>query len=186
MPRVGKIPEKLKWLPTPECSNYHTSALISHVSVGKSFLKILQAVSIGTWTRHVQAGLWKGRTRYIHLDSRRSKRIQKSICFIDYTEVFHCVQFKLKGVQLCDPMDCSTPGLEEKGSTRPTLLGSWDTCGRRRSNSQNQIWNNGQAQNWGKTDRLYNVTPAYLTSRYIMLNTGLGDLTSWNQDSREK
>ena len=81
-----------------ECSNYHTIALISHVS--KVMLKILQArlqQYVNSELPDVQAGFRKGRgTRDQIVNIRRiikkEKEFQKNIyCFIDYTKAFHCV-----------------------------------------------------------------------------------------------
>ena len=82
-----------------ECSNYHTSALISHTS--KVMLKILQA-RFQQYMNHelpdVQARFWKGRgTRdqiaNIHWTIEKAREFQKNIyfCCIDYNKVFDCV-----------------------------------------------------------------------------------------------
>ena len=82
-----------------ECSNYRTSALISHAST--VMLKILQArfqQYVNRELPDVQAGFRKGRgTRdqmaNIHQISRKVKEFQKNIyfCFIDYAKAFDCV-----------------------------------------------------------------------------------------------
>ena len=93
------------FIPTPkkgnakECSNYHTTALISHAS--KVMLKILQARHQQYVNRElpdVQAGFRKGRgTRdqipNIHWIIEKAREFQKSIyfCFIDYAKAFDCV-----------------------------------------------------------------------------------------------
>ena len=82
-----------------ECSNYHTTALISHA--GKVMLKILQVRLQQYMNRElpdVQAGFRKGRgtrdqianTRWI---IEKAREFQKNIyfCFIDYTKAFDCV-----------------------------------------------------------------------------------------------
>ena len=79
-----------------ECSNYHTSALISHAS--KVILKILQArlqQYVNCELPDVQAGFRKGRgTRdqiaNIHWIIKKAKEFQKNIyfCFIDYAKAF--------------------------------------------------------------------------------------------------
>ena len=85
--------------------NYHTIALISHVS--KVMLKILQArlqQCVNWELPGVQAGFRKGRgTRdqiaNIHWIIKKSWEFQKNIyfCFIDYTKAFDCVDHnKLK------------------------------------------------------------------------------------------
>ena len=82
-----------------ECSNYHTTALISHAS--KVMLKILQ-VRLQQYMNHqlpdVQAGFRKGRgTRdqiaNIHWIIKKAREFQKTICFIDYTKAFDCVDY---------------------------------------------------------------------------------------------
>ena len=82
-----------------ECSNYHTTALISHTS--KVMLKILQArlqQYMNLEIRDVQAGFRKGRgtrdqTANIHWIIEKARQFQKNIyfCFIDYTKAFDCV-----------------------------------------------------------------------------------------------
>ena len=82
-----------------ECSNYHTTALISHTS--KVMLKILQ-VRFQQHVNHelpdVQAGFRKGRgTRYqisnICWIINKAREFQKNIyfCFIDYAKAFNCM-----------------------------------------------------------------------------------------------
>ena len=79
-----------------ECSNYHTTALISHAS--KAMLKILQATLqqyVNCELPDVQAEFRKGRgTRNqianIHWIIKKAREFQKNIyfCFIDYTKAF--------------------------------------------------------------------------------------------------
>jgi len=78
-----------------ECSNYHTTALISHTS--KVMLKILQARLHQHMNRElpdVQAGFRKGRgTRNqianIRWIIKKARKFQKNIyCFIDYVKAF--------------------------------------------------------------------------------------------------
>ena len=78
-----------------ECSNYHTIALISHAS--KVTLKVLQArlqQYVNCELPDVQAGFRKGRgtlpTSAGSLKKQESSR-KTSICFIDYTKAFDCV-----------------------------------------------------------------------------------------------
>ena len=82
-----------------ECSNYHTTTLISHSS--KVMLKILQA-RLQQYVNHelpdVQAGFRKGRgTRdqiaNIRWITEKATELQKNIyfCFIDYAKSFDCV-----------------------------------------------------------------------------------------------
>ena len=82
-----------------ECSNYCTTALISHTS--KVMLKILQARLQQYANRElpdVQAGFRKGRgTRdqiaNIRWIIERARKFQKKtyFCFIDYAKAFECV-----------------------------------------------------------------------------------------------
>ena len=85
-----------------ECSNYRTTALISHAS--KAMLKILQA-RLQQYENHelqdVQAGFRKGRgTRdqiaNIHWIIKKAREFQKniSVCFIDYAKAtINCGKF---------------------------------------------------------------------------------------------
>ena len=82
-----------------KCSNYHTIALISHVS--KVMFKILQArlQQYVTWKlSDVQTGFRKGRKARdqiakIHWIIEKAREFQKNIylCFIDYATAFDCV-----------------------------------------------------------------------------------------------
>ena len=97
--------EKAVFIPIPkkgnakECSNYLTTALISHIS--KVMLKILQA-RLHQYVNHefpdVQAEFRKGRgTRdqiaNIHWIMEKAREFQKNIyfCFLDYAKAFDCV-----------------------------------------------------------------------------------------------
>ena len=97
--------EKVSFIPVPkkgnakECSNYRTTALISHAS--KVILKILQA-RLQQYMNHeltdLQAGFRKGRgTRdqiaNIRWIIEKAREFQKNIyfCFIDYTKAFDYV-----------------------------------------------------------------------------------------------
>ena len=76
--------------------------------------KILQA-RLQQYMNHelsyVQAGFRKGKEINIHWIIEKARVFQRNIYFgfIDYTKAFDCVQFSL--VDLCDPMECITPGL---------------------------------------------------------------------------
>ena len=77
-----------------ECSNYSTTALISHAS--KVMLKILQA-RLRQYA-DVQAGFRKGRGTRDHIAKVRwivekARKFQKNIyfCFVDYIKGFGCV-----------------------------------------------------------------------------------------------
>ena len=82
-----------------ECSNYHTIALISHVS--KVMLKILQArlqQYVNCELSDVQAGFRKGRGTMDQIANicwiiEKAREFQKNIyfCFIDYAKAFDCV-----------------------------------------------------------------------------------------------
>ena len=82
-----------------ECLNYHTIALISHIS--KVMLKILQA-RLQQYVNHklpnVQAGFRKGRGTKDQIVNiwwiiEKAREFQKNIdfCFIDYAKAFDCV-----------------------------------------------------------------------------------------------
>ena len=82
-----------------ECSNYRTTALISHAS--KVMLKILQArlqQYVNRELPDVQAGFRKGRgtrdqTANICWIIEKAREFQKNIyfCFMDYAKAFDCV-----------------------------------------------------------------------------------------------
>ena len=114
-----------------ECSNYHTTALISHAS--KVMLKILQTrlQQYVNWELpDIQAGFRKGRgTRdqiaNIHWIIEKAREFQKNIyfCFIDYAKAF----------------DCGSPQTVENylrdGNTRPPDLPPEKSVCKSRSNS---------------------------------------------------
>ena len=82
-----------------ECSNYGTSALISHAS--KVMFKILRGRLQQYMNRElpdVQAAFRKGKetrdqTMNIHWIIEKAREFQKNIyfCFIDYAKAFNCV-----------------------------------------------------------------------------------------------
>ena len=82
-----------------KCSNYHTTALISHAS--KVMLKILQArlqQYVNRELSDVQAGFRKGRGTRDQIANicwiiEKEREFQKNIyfCFIDYTKAFDYV-----------------------------------------------------------------------------------------------
>ena len=84
-----------------ECSNYHTTALISDAS--KVILKILQArfqQHMNHELSHVQAGFRKGRGTKDHIANvhwmiGKAREYQKNIyyCFINYANSFNCVDY---------------------------------------------------------------------------------------------
>ena len=81
-----------------ECSNYHTTALISHAS--KVMLKILQArlqQYMNQELPDVQAGFRKGRGTTDQIANicwitEKAREFQKNtyFCFTDYTKAFDC------------------------------------------------------------------------------------------------
>ena len=98
-----------------ECSNYCTIALISHAS--KVMLKILQASLQQSMKRElpdVQAGFRKGRgTRHQIANIAGSLKKQESsrkhlLLLYQFSQFSSVAQSCLT---LCDPMDCSVPGL---------------------------------------------------------------------------
>ena len=113
-----------------ECSNYRTTALISHTS--KVMLKILQA-RFQQYVNHelsdVQGGFRKGRgtrdqTTNIHWIIEKAREFQKNIyCFIDYAKAFDCVDHNKLGNSYTD------------GNTRPPDLPPEKSVCRSRSNS---------------------------------------------------
>ena len=112
-----------------ECSNYRTSALISHAS--KVMLKILQArlqQYVNCELPDVQAGFRKGRETRDQIANicwiiEKAREFQKNICFIDYAKAFDCVDHnKLKNS-------------ERDGNSRPPDLPPEKSVCRSRSNS---------------------------------------------------
>ena len=106
--KTQQLPQDWKrsvFIPVPkkgnakECSNYCTTALISHAS--RVMLKILQArlqQYVNRELPDVQAGFRKGRgNRHrivnIHWVIKKAREFQKNIyfCFIDYAKAFDCV-----------------------------------------------------------------------------------------------
>ena len=93
--------EKVSFHSNPkECSNDRTIALISHAS--KVMLKFLQAFN-SMWTENFQMlklDLEKveetGQIASIHWIIEKAREFQKNIyfCFIDYAEIFDCVDHK--------------------------------------------------------------------------------------------
>ena len=113
--------EKISFIPiqkkgnAKECSNYHTTAFISHAT--KIMLKILQA-RLQHYVNHelpdIQAGFRKGRgirdqIANIHWIIEKAREFKKNtyFCFIDYTKVFDYVDHNklwriLKEVEIPD------------------------------------------------------------------------------------
>ena len=102
-----------------ECSNYHTTALISHAS--KVMLKILQARLQQYMNRELpdgQARFRKGRGTRDQIANicwiiKKTQAFQKNIyfCFSDYVKVFDCVDHNklwniLKEMGIPDHLNC--------------------------------------------------------------------------------
>ena len=147
-----------------ECSDYHTSVLISHAS--KVMLKILQArhQQYMNWELpDVHAGFRKGRgTRdpiaNIHRIIEKTREFQKNIyfCFTDYMEAFDCVGHNKLWKIFRD------------GNTllgNATLLVSWETC---MQVKKQQLELDLEQQSGSKLGKEYAKAvycyPAYLTS----------------------
>jgi len=127
--------EKSVFIPIPkkgnakECSNYRTTALISHAS--KVMLKILQErlqQYMNQELSDVQAGFRKGRESRdqianIHWIIEKAREFQKNICFTDYTKAFDC------GSQQ------TVENSSRDGNTRPPYLPPEKLVCRSRSNS---------------------------------------------------
>ena len=117
--------KKVSFYPIPkkgnakECSNYCTTAIISHTS--KVMLKILQARLQQYLNRElpdVQTRFTKGRgTRdqiaNIHWIIKKAKELQNNIyfCFIDYAKTFDCVDHRklwkiLQEIGIADCLTC--------------------------------------------------------------------------------
>ena len=121
-----------------ECSNYHTTVLISHTI--KVMFKILQAglqQYVNCELPDVQAGFMKGRgTRdqiaNIHWIIKKAREFQTNIyfCFIDYAKAFDSVDHN------------KLENSERDGNTRPLYLPPEKSLCRSRSNSKNWTWNN--------------------------------------------
>ena len=89
------IPKKGK---AKECSNYHTTAFISHAS--KVMLKILHT-RLQHYVNHELPDVQAGQKRQMNqrsnckhlLDHQKTKRVSEKhlFCFIDYAQAFDCV-----------------------------------------------------------------------------------------------
>ena len=112
--------EKVSFHSNPkECSNYRTTALISHAS--KVMLKILQAKLrqyVNCEPPEVQAGFRKGRGPRDEIANicwiiEKARELEKNIyfCFIDYAKAFYCVDHNklwkiLKEMDIPDHLTC--------------------------------------------------------------------------------
>ena len=140
-----------------ECSNYSTTALISHAS--RVMLKILQArlqQYVNCELPVVQAGFRKGR-------GTRDQIANIHFCFIDYAEAFDCLEHNklwkiLKEIRMPDHLTCLLRNLYtgQKATVR-TGHGTTDWF---------QIWK-GVRQGCILSPCLFN-----LYAEYIMRNAG--------------
>ena len=137
--KIQKWPQNWKrsvFIPIPkkgnakECSNYHTTALISHAS--KVMLKILQArlqQYVNCELPDVPVGFRKGRGTRDQIANicwiiKKAREFQKNIyfCFIDYAKAFDCVDHN------------KLENSERDGNTRPPDLPPKKSVCRSRSN----------------------------------------------------
>ena len=164
-----------------ECSNYHTTALISHAS--KVMLKILQA-RLQQYVKQelpdVQSGFKKGRGTRDQISSicciiEKAKAFQKNICFIDYAKAFDCVDHNklwnvLKEMRIPDHLTCLLRNLHVgQEATVRTGHGTTDWF---------QI-EKGVHQGCMLLSCLFN-----LYAEYIMVNAGLGEAQAGIKISR--
>ena len=132
-----------------ECSNYCTTAFISHAS--KVMLKIFQArlQQYVNWELpDAQVGFRKGRgirdqIANIHWMTKKAREFQKNIyfCFIDYAKAFDCV-------------DQQTGKFFKRWEYQTTWPGSWEIC----MQVKRQQLELGMEQQTGSKSRLYMVT----------------------------
>ena len=132
-----------------ECSNYCTTAFISHAS--KVMLKIFQArlQQYVNWELpDAQVGFRKGRgirdqIANIHWIIKKAREFQKNIyfCFIDYAKAFDCV-------------DQQTGKFFKRWEYQTTWPGSWEIC----MQVKRQQLELGMEQQTGSKSRLYMVT----------------------------
>ena len=139
-----------------ECSNYHTTALLSHA--GKVMFKILEDRLQSMWSEtfqiDVQAGFRKARGMRDQIAKicwimNKAREFQKNIyfCFIDYVKAFDCV--------IAANCEISLKRWEHQ---TPYLSPEKPVC-ELRSNISNWSWNNWLVQNWERNmTRLYIVT----------------------------
>ena len=155
-----------------ECSNYHTIALISHIS--KVMLKILQArlqQYVNRELPDVEAGFKKGRGIRDQIGKffwiiKKAREFQKNIyfCFIDYTKAFDCLDHNklwkiLKEMGIPDHLTCLLRNLYAgQEATARTGYGTtgWLQIGK------------GVRQGYILSPSLFN-----LCAGYIMRNAGL-------------
>ena len=130
---IFKVVKRSVFIPIPkkgnakECSNYCTTALISHAS--KVMVKILQA-RLQQYMNHklpeVQVGFGtRGQIANIHWIMEKARELQKNIyfCFIDYVKAFDC-----------EPQQ-TVENSSRHGNTRPPHLPPEKSVCRSRSNN---------------------------------------------------
>ena len=171
---IGKFHSNPKESQRKEFSNYHTVALISHVS--KVMLKILQA-RLQHYVNHklpeTQAGFRKGRGTRDKIANicwimEKAREFQKNIyfCFIDYAKAFDCVDHKklwkiLKEMGIPDHLTCLLSNLyagEEATVRTGHGTTDWFQIGK------------GVCQGCILSPCLFNIY-----AEYIMRNTGLDE-----------
>ena len=117
-----------------ECSNYRTSALISHAS--QVMLKILQA-SLQQYVNHeisdVQVGFRKGRGTRDQIASvcwiiEKAREFQKNICFIDYVKALCRSQQLWKILKRSEYQTCLLRNLYagQEATVRIGLFPNWE------------------------------------------------------------
>ena len=112
-----------------KCSNYCTTALISHAStVMLKFLQVRLQQYVNWELPDVQAGFEKGRGTRDQIANvcwiiEKAREFQKNICFTDYTKAFDYVNHN------------KLQNSERDGNTRPPYLTPEKAVCRSRSNS---------------------------------------------------
>ena len=136
-----------------ECSNYCSTAFISHAS--KVMLKIREArlQQYMNWQfPDVQMDLEKQEESVLNcqhlLDHQKSKRVPEKHLFLLY--------WLWQSLWLCGSQE--TGKFWKRWEYQTTLPASWEICIQVKKHSKNWTWNNRLVQNWEKsTSRLYIV-----------------------------
>ena len=176
--------EKASFHSSPkECSNYYTTALISHAS--KVMLKILQArlQQYVNWELPgVQAGFRKGRGHRDQIANicwiiEKAREFQKNICFcfIDYVKAFDCV--------FISTINCGK--LRRRWEYQTTWPASWETCMQVR---KQQLERDMEQHIGSKQEKEY-IKVVYChraICREHHEKRWTGWSINWNQDCREK
>ena len=169
---------------TKECSNYHTTALISHVS--KVTLKILQArfQQYMNWELQMyKLGLQKAEEPEIKLPTFiGSQRKQMSSRHMSTSPSLTM----LKPLTVC--ITTNYGKFLKRWEYQTPWPTSWEICMQLRNNSENQTWNKWLVQNRERsTARLYIVTLLiWFICRLHHVKCWTGWSASWNQDCQEK